>query len=129
MAALKPLVAPFPQGPRALHAWPTAPAGDVRDALVAAVDGRARTLWAFGYTVADSPVLGCLAHDARAHDVDAVGSALEAALSATTDPQVLGVPTVNVVHLATVPPELRAALDDAHVLHRAGRGWPWRRRG
>lgn len=126
VAALRGLGAPFPPGAAALHAW-AGPTGAVRDALVAAATGRVRELRAFGYTVGDSPVLGCLAHDAPAEDADAVGAALEDALSATTTPAALGVPTVNIVRLDDVPAALRDQLGDEHALLRERPRRRWRR--
>lgn len=126
VAGLRELVPPFPPGAATLHAW-AGPDAAVRDALVAATAGRVRELHAFGYTVADSPVLGCLAHDASVDDADAVGAALEAALSATTDPRALGVPTVSIVRLDDVPPSVRHALGREHVLLRERPRRRWRR--
>jgi hypothetical protein len=124
VAALQELVPPFPPGASALHAW-SGPSDDVRDALVAATQGRVRRLVAFGYTVGDSPVLGCLAHDASGPDADSVGAALEDALTATTTPAALGVPTVNIVRLDDVPPALRDRLGDEHALVRERRRRRW----
>lgn len=124
VSALRELVPPFPPGEPALHAW-AGPTGAVRDALVAAASGRVRALHAFGYTVGDSPVLGCLAHDTAPDEVEAVDAALESVLAAAVDADALGVARVDVVRLGDVPAPLRDVLRREHVLlpERPRRRW------
>jgi hypothetical protein len=122
VANLKRYLPAFPAGSEVrLAPWESMPDG-VRAALVQAVDGRVQELRAFTYSVDDSPLLGCLAHVALPGvDPADVTAATEAALSAATDAQALGLPRVEVVALDDVPDEVRSALGEGHVLHRRRR--------
>lgn len=103
--------------------------GAVRAAVTDAVahDDRVRELHAFGYTVDDSPALGCLVVvvDPSGGD-DAVG-AVEATLRASADPADLGVGAVAVLRMDELPDEIRDAIGDRHLVHRRRRSRPWRR--
>ncbi|AWB92865.1 hypothetical protein [Aeromicrobium chenweiae] len=123
-AQVKRYLEPFPAGTTLRRtAWDGLDAS-VCNALATAGAGHVRTLYAFGYTVDDSPTLGCLAYVA---EDDTAGEVLEAALDASTSLAALGVPTVHLVALADVPEVLRAELDDADVVRPARRPTFWRR--
>jgi hypothetical protein len=126
IANLRQLLPPFPTGTAVqLAVWdglPTPVLSAVTQALVGHDD--VSELHAFTYTVDDSPALGCLAYtggDGTAAD------SIEAALSASADPSDLGVATVNVLDVAALPGEVRAALGDRFVVHRVRRPRRWRR--
>lgn len=123
---LRRYLSPFPTGARvSLGDWDDMPAA-VREVLgQAAAHHDVEELRAFTYSVDDSPRRGCLAHESPA-DGDAA-AALDRALRAASDSAVLGLASVEVVALADVPAEVRAALGTAHVLHRRRRSRRWRR--
>lgn len=126
---LKRYVTAFPPGESVVRMGEWDVPADVRAALVqVAADARpVQELYAFAYTVDDSPLLGCLAYVAEAGcDTAALTSELEAALEATTTPAELGFPTVNIVSRADVPAEVSAVLGDDHVIHRRKRRGFWR---
>ncbi|MET1036671.1 MAG: hypothetical protein ABW075_00265, partial [Aeromicrobium sp.] len=129
VAQLKRYVAAFPPGSEVrLADWAALPDG-VREALSqTAAQLELIELRAFTYAVDDSPLLGCLAYvGAPGAETAGVVDALGAALSAATDLVALGLPTVNILSLAEVPDEVRAALGDAQVIHRRQRSRRWRR--
>lgn len=107
VAQVAPYVAPFPAGSEVrLAAW------DLPEALRGAV-GDAR---AFGYTVDDSPLLGCVV------PTSSTTASVEATLSGWGSASDLGVAMVHVLAPSDVPEEVRAALPPAR--RRPGR---WRR--
>lgn len=129
VAQLKRYLVPFPPDSQVrLGDWDAMPQG-LRHALVqAATRHEVQELRAFTYTVDDSPSLGCLAYvPAPGSEASAVTAALDAALASAASPVALGLPAVNVVALDEVPQEVRAALGDAHVIHRGRRSTRWRR--
>ncbi|MET0821221.1 MAG: hypothetical protein ABWY58_09665 [Aeromicrobium sp.] len=109
--------------------WDEIPEGALAAVAQAAGEQGVRELHAVMYTVDDSPPIGCLAWVADGStDPSAVGRALETALLAAAAPQAMGVVTVRVVALASVPQQIRAAIGDRHVLrHRRRRTSFWRR--
>ncbi len=104
---IKPYVAPFPAGSDIrLHDWHLPPAlleslGDVRP---------------FGYTVDDSPMVGCVV------DSSADPRGVESALAAWGAPADLGVPCVHVLEPEDLPDEVRSRLAPARRRSRL-----WRR--
>ncbi|MCL3818761.1 hypothetical protein [Aeromicrobium wangtongii] len=128
VAQLKRYVSPFPPGSQVrVDAWQLDEA--VRNAVIDAATGTGsvQELYAFSYTVDDSPPLGCIAYVAEARDSDAVGAPIDSALSASTSLEELGVATVTITGMGGVPEEVRAALGDAHLLHRRRQSRFWRR--
>ncbi|MGJ9422851.1 hypothetical protein [Aeromicrobium sp. CF3.5] len=104
---LKPYVAPFPAGSEVrLADW------DLPEALLDALGD----VHSFGYTVDDSPMMGCVVH------TSGVPGPVEAALSAWGEPAALGAAIVHVLEPGDLPEEVRAALAPARR-----RSWPWRR--
>lgn len=107
VAQLKPYVQAFPAGSDIrLHAWDL-PAR-LHDAL-----GDVRS---FGYTVDDSPMVGCVVHSS----VDP--GSVESAVTGWAEPRDLGVAFVHVMESADLPDEVRARLPTARRRSR-----PWRR--
>lgn len=128
VANLRPYVEAFPAG-SAVRLGPWELPDGVRAAVAQAADpATVGEVHAFSYTVDDSPTIGCLAHVPGATgDASAVSAALEAALTASADITALGLATVNVMPLASVPEEVRGALGGDHVVHRPQRSRFWRR--
>lgn len=130
IAQLKPYVTAFPVGSEVrLGAWDLPET--VRESVVRAATQAHPTaeLRAFAYTVDDSPLLGCVAHDVAAGaDATAVASSIDAALASADEASPLGVATVNVLRMDELPEQVRASLGDSHVIARR-RSRPWRRRG
>jgi hypothetical protein len=102
-----------------------------RDALVAAAaeGGLVRELYAFAYTIDDSPRLGCLAYvSARQGPATReITAALDAALATTAEPKELGVPTVSMLAFVDLPDRVQAALGEQQVIYRRKRSGIWRR--
>lgn len=131
VAQLKPYVAPFPeQAQIRVSPWDGFSAS-VRQAVTSAVSHQdlVRELYAFSYTVDDSPALGCLAYVVKGTpaEVAATARSLEGALYASADLETLGVATVNILPLDEVPDRARAMLSDTHLIHRRRQSRPWRR--
>lgn len=104
---LKPYVAAFPAGSDIrLHAWDL-PA-TLHDSL-----GEVRS---FGYTVDDSPMMGCVIHSS------AEPGSVKSAVAAWAEPRDLGVAFVHVLESGDLPEEVRAGLAPARRRTR-----PWRR--
>lgn len=132
VANLRRYVKPFPAGSEVrLDDWDDLPAG-VRDVLVTTVsDGdRVSEVFAFRYSVDDSPWLGCVAHaggpgaGAGAQEVTA---ALEVALESSVAGGVAGVSSVEVLAADDLPDAVRAALGERQLVHRRPRERFWRR--
>ena len=129
VANLKRYTVAFPPGESVVRLGTWDVPAPVRAAVVhVAADTRlVQELYAFAYTVDDSPLLGGLAYVAEAGcDTVALTRGLEAAMESTTTPAELGFPTVNIVSVADVPAEVRSALGDAHLVHRRRRRGLWR---
>lgn len=131
VAQLKPYVEPFPQQAEIkVSPWSGLSTG-VRQAVTSAVSGQdlVRELYAFTYTVDDSPALGCLAHvvNGTPAEVTTTARSLKRALSASADLDTLGVAAVNVVTLDEVPDRVRSMLSSEHLIHRRRHSRPWRR--
>jgi len=129
VANLKRYTVAFPPGESVVRLGTWDVPAPVRAAVVKVAAGTrpVQELSAFAYTVDDSPLLGCLAYVAEAGcDTGVLVRELDAALEATTTPAELGFPTVNIVSVADVPAEVRAALGDEHVIHRRRRRGLWR---
>ncbi|MRJ76824.1 hypothetical protein GEV29_09770 [Aeromicrobium sp. SMF47] len=125
VAQLKRYLVPFPDGADVRRApWDGLDAS-AREALADAADGHVSELYAFGFTVDDSPTLGCLAYVAAGGPAPA--DAVRTTLAASIDLDSLGVPTVIVVPLEEVPEALRATLGDADRVRREKRPRFWRR--
>lgn len=127
VAQLKTLVAPFPDGSVVQRAEWDGIDDAVRQALASAAADHVREMYAFGYTVGDSPVIGCLAFVATPGSEATAGAVLEEALDRAADLPALRVPTVNIVSLDEVPAALRSTLGDADVVVRQRRRRLWRR--
>lgn len=107
VARLKPLVTAFPQGSEVrLAPWEVPHL--LCDRLVDSVF--------FGYTVDDSPVLGCVA------PTSATTRSVEAVLSEWGTPADLGVPVIRVIAWTELPAQVRDALAPARRRRRL-----WRR--
>lgn len=131
IAQLKAFVEPFPDTDTIQVSQWTGLSTVVRRAVTRAVSDQdlVRELYAFTYTIDDSPAIGCLAYVVRGTpaEITTTTRALETALSSAADAAELGVTAVNVLTLDEVPEKVRAALTDRHLIHRRRRSRPWRR--
>lgn len=126
VANLKQLLPAFPVGTAVMISTWEELAGPVLSAVKQALTAHedVTELHAFTYRIDDSPALGCLAYTGSD---GSVAGPIEAAVSASADPSDLGVAAVNVLDVAALPDEIRAALGDGFVVHRARRARRWRR--
>ena len=130
VAGIRRFTEPFPVDAAVrVTTWDEIPDGALAAVAQAADEQGVRELHALMYTVDDSPPIGCLAWVAgESADPSAVGRALETALLTAAAPQAMGVATVRVVALTSVPQEIREAIGDRHVLRHRRRRTPfWRR--
>jgi hypothetical protein len=130
VAGIRRLIEPFPaEAAIRVTTWEEIPDGALSAVTQAAHEHGVRELHTLMYTVDDSPPIGCLAWVAHeSADPTAVARALETALLTAAAPEALGVVTVRVVSLSSVPPEIRAAIGDRHVVRQRRRRTSfWRR--